>query len=207
MTCPTDRIVSISRGVAFIDISYSSEILEDLHRTDNLKLWRDLLMDIKDAIIRRKYFEIYKFIGDGWVLLFDPSTPADEIINGLLFINFDFTMRFDSSVGEFLECQPKQLGLTCGLDSGPIIQLKMHQRKEYIGRSINVASRLQSTLKEIDTAPQNKILTSAHYFQTNRSLLKRFLISKESVPLRNLSDNKQVTVYKLGRPKGAALPY
>jgi len=207
MTRPTDRIVSISSGVAFIDISYSSEILEDLHRTDNLRLWRDLLMATKDAIIRRKHFEIYKFIGDGWILLFDPCTPADEIINGLLFLDFDFTMQFNSSVGRFMECEPKQLGLTCGLDSGPIIQLKMHQGREYIGRAINVASRLQSTLKEIDTAPQRKILKSAHYFQTNRSLLEKFLISKESVSLRNLSDNKQITVYKLGRAKGETLPY
>ena len=59
--------------VVFFDMCSSSKILEDLHQTGNLKKYRDLLILIKEFLLDKQQSgicEIYKFIGDGWALLF-----------------------------------------------------------------------------------------------------------------------------------------
>jgi len=58
----------------FFDICSSTTILEDLLRTDNQVRWRNLLILLKkflSAEAKTQPFLLYKFIGDGWILLFD----------------------------------------------------------------------------------------------------------------------------------------
>jgi hypothetical protein len=48
---------------------------------------------------------------------------------------------------------PKVMGLTFGMDHEDVIRLVMNGKPEYIGRALNIASRLQGKVKEI--APES----------------------------------------------------
>lgn len=59
--------------VAF-DICSSTTIIEDLHKTEHTIKWRDFLIWIKEYLRIQSTeldFVVYKFTGDGWILLFD----------------------------------------------------------------------------------------------------------------------------------------
>jgi class 3 adenylate cyclase len=92
--------------------------------------------------------EIYKFIGDGWVLLFPTDVQATKLV--------DFpTERSQvcrenlAKLEDQLSRVPKVMGLTFGMDHGDVIRLVMNGKPEYIGRALNIASRLQGKVKEI----------------------------------------------------------
>lgn len=73
MTRPDDSLTIEQKCVVVFDICSSTTILEDLLRSDSEKRWRDLLIDIKRFLVAQREvreFEIYKFMGDGWILLF-----------------------------------------------------------------------------------------------------------------------------------------
>jgi len=70
--------VSSKKIVVFFDICSSTLILEDLVRTENQKLWRDLLIGLK-KYLRKKHSSVgfdCTIPRDGWILLFDPR-PTD----------------------------------------------------------------------------------------------------------------------------------
>ena len=69
MTDKSENIRVAKKIVVFFDICSSTSILEDLIRTENQKLWRDLLIEFKEYLVKQQSsvgFVIYKFLGDGW---------------------------------------------------------------------------------------------------------------------------------------------
>ena len=75
MTEPRDRLSTEEKLVVFFDMCSSSTILEDLFATNNLGALRDVLIETKNYLRDRAIefdFIFYKFIGDGWILLFPP---------------------------------------------------------------------------------------------------------------------------------------
>jgi hypothetical protein len=84
VTRPDDDVQKEKRYVLVFDICASTTILEDLVRSENEKRWRDLLIDIKNFLRVEQTqhdFEIYKFIGDGWILLFDSHFPLPQLFD------------------------------------------------------------------------------------------------------------------------------
>jgi hypothetical protein len=74
MSRKSDPISTVRRIVVAFDICSSTVILEELLRTENQRRWRNLLIGMKKALVREAAqmpFEIYKFVGDGWILLFE----------------------------------------------------------------------------------------------------------------------------------------
>jgi len=163
MTVQSDNLDIQENYAVFFDICSSSLVLEHLMLTDHLKAMRNLLICMKrflDEESRTLGFEVYKFLGDGWVLLFPKQTDGGTLVPFLEKLSCLFEAKFRKLVVPYLESSPRITGLTFGVDVGPLMRFVMLGRKEYVGRALNVASRLQSAIKDKDEKPQYKVLFS-----------------------------------------------
>jgi class 3 adenylate cyclase len=167
VTEPREELALESRFVVVFDICSSSNILEELIVRQNLAPMRNLLIDLKKFLQKRAEkvgFETYKFIGDGWIVLFPLSTTGSTLVTFLEDLSRYFRRRLRSAVIPHLERSPSIVGLTFGVDAGPLIRLQMMGKIEYIGRPINIASRLQGAIKDKDDNPAYKVLFSKPAF-------------------------------------------
>jgi hypothetical protein len=84
----TDSPARISRKIVVVfDICSSTKILEDLLRAENHQRWRNFLIRLKEYLVncsQSDSFEIYKFLGDGYILLFDWDYPVDRIASFII---------------------------------------------------------------------------------------------------------------------------
>ena len=88
-----------------------------------------------------------------------------------------------------------RIGITIGIDIGNLNDLKLDGTDEFIGRPLNVSSRLQGSLK--DKNHENKILMSVKAYKKISNLkIKRKCIERERI-FRNLSDNNRTRCYEL----------
>jgi hypothetical protein len=136
-TIPGQSPELVRRVVVVFDICSSTTILQDLKETDNLAAWRDLLIYLKSSLVsasKTYSMEIYKFIGDGWILMF-PVTIRRESLRGFITdLAMDFDSQFDMTITPLLQRQPASIGLTFGIDAGELIQVEMNSQPEYIGK-------------------------------------------------------------------------
>jgi hypothetical protein len=167
------RVTEVSSRVRHLvvvfDICSSTTILEDLKRTDNLGAWRNLLISLKDYMVEqgaRLEMKLYKFIGDGWILLFPNDVPKTGLCNLLSELCGVFEAQFEESIKPLLSQEPNPAGLMFGIDAGELIRLDLNEQVEYVGRAINVASRLQSYTKELPGGPSNKVIFSKNSFNS-----------------------------------------
>ena len=182
----------IRRAVMVVDIRSSTSILEDLKQTDNLARWRNLLIGLKEFVIDRRSaigVEPYKFVGDGWILLFPENISKTEFTEFLTDFSTQFDMSFDGNISGFLQRRPAQIGLTFGVDSGELVQLEMNENIEYLGRAINVAARLQDAAKRIEHADSYQALFSNNSFNTMASPHDHQIrVRSVSVSLKNVAN-------------------
>jgi hypothetical protein len=90
MTRAQDEIQITNKIVVTMDIRSSSNIIEDLLKTSNIKLWRDLLIKMQEYLTSespQSGADIYKFIGDGWIILFNKPYLAKNIFQLLSGLN------------------------------------------------------------------------------------------------------------------------
>lgn len=175
--------------VAF-DICSSTAIIEDLHRTENTKKWRDFLIWIKKYLrIKSKElnFYIYKFTGDGWILLFDFDYSGKDLSNFLEDFCKQFKVRYKRKIEDSLDTPPVISGMTFGIDRGSLIRFIMNNQREYVGRAINVACRLQGAIKDKGGKPQYKALITRHLYQTIRRDLAHLKQVRVKRKLRNIA--------------------
>ena len=147
MTREDDKPTLVRKTVMVFDICSSTTILEDLKSTDNLERWRNLLIALKTFLVEHSApldYEVYKFIGDGWILLFLPHVSRDRLLGFISDLMQIFYSQFDNGVADLLQRTPEPLGITVGVDAGELIRLEMNEQIEYLGRALNVASRLQA---------------------------------------------------------------
>ncbi len=149
--------------VVTFDICSSTLIIEDLHKTENTIKWRNFLIWMKKYLRTKSNeydFIIYKFTGDGWILLFDFDSSGEDLVNILQGLCRQFKMRYGRKVEDYLETPPSLSGLTFGIDRGSLIVIGfvMNEQMEYVGRALNVACRLQGSIKDKDKSPQYKAI-------------------------------------------------
>lgn len=157
----------VRRVVFVFDICSSSDILEGLKLNDNLGVYTNFLIGLKEFLVASSTtydFEIYKFVGDGWILLFDTSDGVG-VLNFLAQLSDFVDVKLKSKILPLLDCPPDVIGLTCGIETGFLRRVIMMGKPEYIGRPINVACRLQSSVKE-ELKPQYKVLVSSAAYKT-----------------------------------------
>jgi class 3 adenylate cyclase len=143
--------------VVVFDICSSTTILEDLKRTDNLSAWRNVLIHLKDYLLEKGAeldMNLYKFIGDGWVLLFPDDVSKTDLCDFLRELSQSYEVQFEAAIRPLLSQEPNPIGLMFGIDAGELIRLELNGQVEYLGRAINVASRLQSYTKELPVGHQ-----------------------------------------------------
>lgn len=186
--------------VLSFDICSSTYILEDLLRTENIQSWKDFLNWLKKYLIRRSKelkFDLYKFTGDGWIILFDFDYSGIDLIAFLEDLCEQFQRRFDCKVANLLETPPEVVGISFGMDRGTLIPIIYRKSTEYVGRAINVACRLQAAIKDKDKNPQYKILMTRHLFNALRTDLRDYKCSRVRRKLRNIDGNRVVHCVKV----------
>jgi class 3 adenylate cyclase len=168
MSRRSDPISTVRRIVLAFDICSSTVILEDLLRTENQRRWRNLLIGMKRALVREAAqtpFEIYKFVGDGWILLFEhDSISGPTLMRFLQTVSAKYQDLFHHGICEVLGISDQLVGLTFGIDFGTLVKVVMNNKAEYIGRALNVAVRLQSAVKDCDKDPRDRLLISKNAY-------------------------------------------
>jgi class 3 adenylate cyclase len=203
MTRRSEDLSMEEKVVVFFDICSSSTILEDLLATDNMKIFRNLLLSIKSFLRSRESqdeFVLYKFIGDGWVLLFPPNVSGSALVNCLTRLSQVFSTILRGRVIPVLQQTPKVVGLTFGVDKGKLVRMTMNEQTEYIGRALNVASRLQGAIKDKDEDPAFKVLISKHAYNGLQIVPQMYKVQNVTRRLRNIRNNEKMDLVKLTLP-------
>jgi class 3 adenylate cyclase len=195
-----DEFSREKRTVVFFDICSSSNMLEDLILSENLRSMRDLILAIRGFIKKEaavQGFEVYKFIGDGWVLLFPPEKSGESLVTLLEELCRRYKKHWTRYVKPRLQSRPAVVGLTFGVDRGELVKFRMMGQPEYIGRALNVASRLQGAVKQKDDNPAYKVLFSNPSFKALR-LSHAFRPSKTvTCTLRNIQGGNKYSCVKM----------
>ncbi len=177
MTDRTDELKIEERIVLVTDICSSSEVMEDLLRTGNIANWRNLLINFKEQLAtlsQQLHFNLYKFTGDGWIILFDSDYNGREIIEFISDLSMKFEAEFKESIFGYLENPPDITGLTFGMDYGLLVHIEMMERQEYVGRAINLACRLQGAITETDILTGYRAIISNRLFRSMENNLDGF---------------------------------
>jgi class 3 adenylate cyclase len=195
MTRENDKPETVRKIVVVFDISSSTKILEDLKRTDNLTMWRDLHISLKRYLESMPNMEMYKFMGDGWILLFEPDIHSAVLHEFLKALTSFFMSQF-LRVHQVLQRWPDPTGLTFGIDTGELIRLQMNEQYEYLGRAINVAARLQGEAKAFIVGNQSNVaLFSRSSFNSLQPYNPYYGSTSQTVNLRNISDGEKFQCY------------
>jgi class 3 adenylate cyclase len=205
MTRRSDDLDIEERVVIVFDICSSSAILEDLLATNNVKVFRNLLISIKSHLRTSGMTEVftpYKFIGDGWVILCSEDVSGVAVVTFLVRLSEVFATKFHTRIAPLLQSKPKVIGLTFGVDKGPLVKIEMNQQVEYIGRPLNVASRLQGAIKAKgkDDNPAYKVLFTKNAFHALELKRSQYKFKPVKRRLRNIWNNQEITLMKLKLP-------
>jgi len=201
MKTQTSSQRTVKRLVVVFDICSSTLILEDLLRTENQQLWRNLLVSQKNLLRNKREelnFEMYKFLGDGWILLFNQKVNGIKLFDFLKLLSLHFFKRYKQLVEPVINSKISYIGLTFGIDKGTLIYMTMNGRREYIGRPLNVATRLQGSIKDKDPLPQYKVLMSKSvYADFGDKVANRYSVQNVTRTLRNISGGEKYLCKKL----------
>lgn len=203
MTNRDDDLEIEERVVIFFDICSSSAILEDLLTTNNVKVFRDLLISLESHLRTQSstgVFTPYKFIGDGWVILCPPGVSGPALVNFLTRLSKVFSKKLRDHILPILQHKPEVTGLTFGVDKGPLVKIVMNEHEEYIGRPLNVASRLQGAIKDKDNSPAYKVLFTKHAFHDLELENSQCKYKPAKRRLRNIFNNQEIALMKLWLP-------
>lgn len=157
-----------NRIVVSFDLRSSSRLIEDLTLSGNVEAMGQMLGHLYkflSACVPELKGEIYQFTGDGWILLFPDSVPPKQFAVFLSEMCQFCHHALKSTVERLLESTPEMMGITIGLESGPLVPISFAGRTEWVGRAINVACRLQKAIKDKDKKPEYKALMSKQFFE------------------------------------------
>ena len=184
--------------VVVFDICSSTVFIEDLVKTDEMPAYSKLVCDFREylAMATVTGMDVYKFLGDGFMLLFKGDTSPEIIIDFCEDLVAFGAKRIATFIKEDIETTAiPRIGMTVGIDIGPLQKLSIGKQTEYVGRPLNVASRLQGSLKEPDHV--NKILMSVKvYKRITDGEIRDCCIERKRV-FRNISDNNRTRCYEL----------
>lgn len=170
--------------VVAIDICSSSHIMEQLLVQGEINQYHTLIGKLKERLaefqIGGMTFDPYKFMGDGWILLFDPSTKGCQLLAFMRSLCEYYKGAFERIMR--LEVSPIDTGIKFGIDSGQISHTKIFQVDEYVGRPINIACRLQGATER----PYQALVTDRAFALLSPA--DGYKVTKEKRKLRNIID-------------------
>jgi len=200
MTESIDLLQKEQKYVLVFDICSSTKIVDQLIRERSQESWCNLLLDI-DAFLKTEGealgFEIYKFMGDAWILLFNDLSPK-ELFSFVDRLQDIYTVAYNENIRKILSTPIDKIGITFGLETGDLIHFRMSERSEYVGKPLIMAVRLQGAIKDKDPNPQGKLLMTKSVFNKVRRYIlkdKDHKVWKVSRKFRNIEGGDKY-VYK-----------
>ena len=187
----------MEKYILFFDICSSSEILEDLNSQDKLEKWKNFIIAVSKIIeSKSKEFNAinYKFLGDGFIVLLDKGM-SDKVIKYCKKISSEVLRLLETLINEETSIEIKRKGITMGIEYGSINEINIGETKEYIGRSLNIAARLQGSLKAEEHV--NKLLISKIVKNQICKDYKKEIYKETTRSLRNISENKNFYCYEI----------
>ena len=175
--------------VVALDMCSSSDVIEELTLRGDLKRLQNFLTTLKEYLAsaqKRVVFDPYKFTGDGWILLFPADTKGNSLVAFLHDLCVFFRREFREQVKTHLATPPAITGLTFGLERGPLVPMKIYGQQEYIGRALNIACRLQSSVKDKGGSPAYKALVSNAVFNSYFHSIPKHQVRRTKRMLRNI---------------------
>lgn len=191
--------------IVTFDMCSSSNVIEDLSRTQNLTAFDRLLKNLYLWLVSNaessKYI-VYKFTGDGWIVLF----PASEIDGtGLMRFLVRLSRQHNSLREKFiekhLESMPSSIGLTFGVERGTLRKVIIGKEVEFVGRALNVACRLQEAVKDKGPKPDYRCLFSRKVFNSYLCEVEGFKFFDVERSLRNISGGERYRCVKVNLVK------
>jgi class 3 adenylate cyclase len=174
--------------VAF-DMCSSSDVIEEVTLGGNIERLTKFLTALERHLAEAQQdltFDVYKFMGDGWILLFPKDTKGSALLQFLVSLCEFFDKQFYQQVLRHLGARPSTVGLTFGLEKGALVSLKMYGQTEYVGRAINVACRLQGAVKDAGKSPAYKALVSNNVYNDYFTPADGFKVFRVTRQLRNI---------------------
>lgn len=198
-TTPTPKIVN--KIVVKFDICSSTKIMEQLLARDEIGAWCGLLNSLEELLNERLKAlngDLYKFTGDGWIMLFDGAGG----IEGLMEVVKKLSERYESLYNERImnkidDPYGSTAGLTFGIDHGRLVKLTMGSKNEYVGRPINMACRLQSAVDERDFKAGYRILLSNVTYCAFSKSLRKYHPDSARKSLKNVFGGTDLTCFRL----------
>ena len=190
--------------VVVFDLCSSSQIMEDLLLSDRFDRYETFLTCVKRWLMNwgeqhsqvNGHFELYKFTGDGWILLFPATISGKALIHSMYCLCEMIDAELARHIIPSLSSMPAILGVTLGVERGSLVRMMMNERAEYVGRALNVACRLQSAVKEKESHPPDegtvgascyKAFVSAHLYNERLGNLNMpYKVEAKTSLLRNI---------------------
>ena len=138
------------------------------------------------------HYQIYKFLGDGFILFFDEARTADDLIRVIKEDNIKIVKLVKKLIDDFIDVNVENIGLTYGISIGHVEKVSNDYFKlnEYYGRAINLASRLQSTNKNT-----NSILIQKDVYNKVKDKIIKSQMLETTRTLKNMFDDNKVRCY------------
>ena len=181
--------------VVTFDMCSSSTVLDQLTVSGRFHDYEALIGEIKRHLATAQdvaLFDPYKFMGDGWILLFLPHANGSAVVNVLRGLCHFYAAAYAEYIHPNLDTHPSISGLTFGIEHGLIRRTTIFQQDEYVGRTLNVAARLQSAVKDVAAdmkqSPASKGLVSDAAFRRYFAAVDGIDPRPVEVSLRNIDD-------------------
>jgi class 3 adenylate cyclase len=162
----SDRLTEMRKVVLYVDICSSATILEKLLAVQAVEAMFIVVTLMKRYLNTRTEtygFTIYKFTGDGWILLFEDTTKPEKLARFLRRLSRVYMEAYNEFVAREIDVEVAPLGLTFGIDRGRIKHFIVNGGDEYIGRPLVIASRLQSVASGYKNAAFRAVVSQRAY--------------------------------------------
>jgi class 3 adenylate cyclase len=209
-----------ARIVVVLDLCSSSQIMEDLLLSEKFDRYEVFLTCVKRWLMNwseahspaKGRFELYKFTGDGWILLFPDAISGQHLVQFMYSLCEMIDAELARHIIPNLSTTPPVLGATLGVEAGTLVRMTMNEHEEYVGRALNIACRLQDAVKDQELQGGcYKALVSARLF--NQRLAKattRYNVASTTCSLRNVQGGSGFACRKIDftvDATGEALPW
>ena len=202
-----------ARIIVVLDLCSSSQIMEDLLLGEKFDQYEAFLTCVKRWLMNwtqahsppKGRFELYKFTGDGWILLFPDTIGGEPLLRFMYNLCEMINAELARHIIPNLSTMPAVLGATLGVEAGHLIRMTMNERVEYVGRALNVACRLQDAVNDHEAHPGcYRALISARLY--NERLAKasaRYKVESTTCSLRNIQGGSRFACRKIDFTVGA----
>lgn len=141
----------VNRGFMFIDLNDATSLAEYLSSEKYANLLRDCFRMLNE-LVDVSPFEIYQYVGDEAVIVWDTKTPKASVKAVQLFDDFKaYLIENESAFAKAYQMQPK---FKCAIHSGQVVRSEIGNQVRHLvfhGDVLNTTSRLLSYCHDVQT--------------------------------------------------------